>query len=170
FSRVGFFLLKLLLFKLMFMSGVVKLSSHDESWWQLTALDYHYWTQPLPTVIGWWSDHHPEWFKKFSVAFCLFVEIIAPFFIWAPRRLRHIAAGLLIALQLAIAATGNYCFFNLLAIALCLLLFDDRFLRMEVRGPARPVAAASRKLRPPIAGMAILVLTLPINAMFIFSA
>lgn len=169
-SRVGFFLLKLLLFKLMLMSGVVKLTSGDGSWWDLTALDYHYWTQPLPTVVGWWSDQHPEWFKKFSVAFCLLVEIVAPFFIWAPRRLRHVAAGLLIILQIAIAATGNYCFFNLLTVALCLLLFDDRILRMEGRAPARPVAASSRELRPPIAGIVVLVLTLPINAMFLYSA
>ena len=70
FSRAGFFLLKLLLFKLMLMSGVVKLTSGDASWWNLTALEYHYWTQPLPTVIGWWADQHPAWFKKFSVAFC----------------------------------------------------------------------------------------------------
>jgi predicted DCC family thiol-disulfide oxidoreductase YuxK len=170
FSRVGLFLLKLLLFKFLFMSGVVKLTSHDESWWNLTALDYHYWTQPLPTVIGWWSDQHPEWFKKFSVAFCLVVEIIGPFFIWAPRRLRHVAGCFLIALQIVIAATGNYCFFNLLTVALCLLLFDDRFLRMEGLAPARLVAPASRELRPPIAGIVVLVLTLPINAMFLYSA
>ena len=128
------FLLKFLLFKLMFMSGVVKLTSGDNCWgwinhsfhWSaLTALDYHYWTQPLPTVFAWFADKHPEWFKKFSVAFCLVVEIIVPFFIWAPRRPRLIAAGLLIFLQLAIAITGNYCFFNLLTIALCLLLIDD---------------------------------------------
>src|SRR5205823_13092077 len=74
-SRTGFFLLKLLLFKLMLMSGVVKLTSGDDCWWNLTALDYHYWSQPLPTVFGWWADQHPEWFKKFSVAFCLAVEI-----------------------------------------------------------------------------------------------
>ncbi|MEY2482382.1 MAG: hypothetical protein QOK24_910 [Verrucomicrobiota bacterium] len=170
-SGIGHFLLKLLLFKLMLMSGVVKLTSGDDSWGNLTALDYHYWTQPLPTVIGWWSDQHPEWFKKFSVAFCLAVEIIGPVFIWAPRRLRHVAAGFLIFLQIAIAATGNYSFFNLLTIALCLLLFDDRFLRMEGRAPARPMAAsASRELRPPIAGIAVLVLMLPINAMFLYSA
>jgi predicted DCC family thiol-disulfide oxidoreductase YuxK len=170
FSRVGMFLLKLLLFKLLFMSGVVKLTSHDKSWWNLTALDYHYWTQPLPTVIGWWSDQHPEWFKKFSVAFCLVVEIVAPFFIWAPRRLRHVAAVFLVVLQIAIAATGNYCFFNLLTLALCLLLFDDRFLRMEGRAPARRVAASLWELCPPIAGIVVLVLTLPINAMFLYSA
>jgi predicted DCC family thiol-disulfide oxidoreductase YuxK len=167
-SRVGLFLLKLLLFKLMFMSGVVKLTSGDDSWWNLTALDYHYWTQPLPTVIGWWSDQHPEWFKKFSVAFCLVVEIVVPFFIWAPRRLRHIAAGLLVALQIVIAATGNYCFFNLLAIALCLLLFDDAFL-------SRWVGKASRDVRGPrsaraLPAIAVLIITLPINAMFFYSA
>jgi predicted DCC family thiol-disulfide oxidoreductase YuxK len=169
FSRIGMFLLKLLLFKFLFMSGVAKLTSHDESWWDLTALDYHYWTQPLPTVIGWWADQHPEWFKKFSVAFCLVVEIVAPFFIWAPRRLRHVAAGFLIALQIAIAATGNYCFFNLLTVALCLLLFDDalitRILKMR---RADRVPNNSHILPGP--AIVVLVLTLPINAMFIFSA
>src|SRR5207302_7076357 len=125
---------KLLLFKLMVMSGVVKLTSGDDSWgwldhsfhWSaLTALDYHYWSQPLPTLFAWWADQSPEWFKHFSVAFCLVVEIIVPFFIWAPRHPRLIAAGLMILLQVVIAITGNYCFFNLLTIALCLLLIDD---------------------------------------------
>ena len=132
-SQAGLFLLKLLLFKLMLMSGVVKLTSGDDSWWNLTALDYHYWSQPLPTVFGWWADKSPEWFKHSSVAFCLVVEIIVPFFIWAPRRLRLIAAGLLIFLQLVIAITGNYCFFNLLTIALCLLLIDDSIVGTDRR-------------------------------------
>ncbi|MEY2526600.1 MAG: hypothetical protein QOE73_1371, partial [Verrucomicrobiota bacterium] len=130
-SRAGLLLLKLLLFKLLLMSGVVKLTSGDDCWWNLTALDYHYWSQPLPTVFAWWADQHPEWFKHFSVAFCLVVEIIVPFFIWAPRRLRLLAAGLIIFLQIAIAITGNYCFFNLLTIALCLLLIDDSIWRRK---------------------------------------
>ena len=124
-SRIGHFLLKLLLFKLMLMSGVVKLTSGDDSWWNLTALNYHYETQPLPTVLGWWAHQSPEWFRKVSTFFVLFVETVVPFFIWAPRRLRHIACALLILLQILIALTGNYCFFNLLTIALCLLLIDD---------------------------------------------
>jgi predicted DCC family thiol-disulfide oxidoreductase YuxK len=174
-SRVGFFLLKLLLFKLMLMSGVVKLTSGDDSWWNLIALDYHYWSQPLPTAIGWWADQHPEWFKKFSVAFCLVVEIVAPFFIWAPRRLRHIAGGLLIFLQIAIAVTGNYCFFNLLTIALCLLLFDDAFLKglvgRDAVEPHRATTSGSTASRPTnFAAIVVLVITLPVNAMFIFSA
>src|SRR5437867_417758 len=133
-SRAGLFLLKFLLFKLMLMSGIVKLTSGDDCWWNLTALDYHYWSQPLPTVFGWWADKSPEWFKHFSVAFCLVVEIIIPFFIWAPRRPRLIAAGLMVFLQFAIALTGNYCFFNLLTIALCLLLIDDGVVASLCRG------------------------------------
>jgi predicted DCC family thiol-disulfide oxidoreductase YuxK len=176
-SRAGLFLLKFLLFKLMLMSGIVKLTSGDDCWWNLTALDYHYWSQPLPTVFGWWADKSPEWFKHFSVAFCLGIEIIVPFFIWAPRRPRLIAAGLMIFLQLAIAITGNYCFFNLLTIALCLLLIDDAALpgRSRVRdgAPSPRRAGCSRAL--PIrlcnyAAIAVVVVTLPINAWLIFSA
>jgi predicted DCC family thiol-disulfide oxidoreductase YuxK len=196
-SRVGHFLLKLLLFKLMVMSGVVKLTSGDDSWgwvdgsfhWSaLTALDYHYWSQPLPTIFAWWADKSPEWFKHFSVAFCLFVEIIVPLFIWAPRRLRHIACALLILLQVLIALTGNYCFFNLLTIALCLLLIDDAFWTrkrspvgrdsVEPSDPAPSVESlGSTESRPTIwangrriIAVGALVVLLPINAMLILSA
>jgi lipase maturation factor 1 len=166
-SRAGLLLLKFLLFKLMLMSGVVKLTSGDDCWWNLTALDYHYWSQPLPTVFGWWADKTPEWFKHFSVAFCLAVEIIVPFFIWAPRRPRLVAAGLMIFLQIVIALTGNYCFFNLLTIALCLLLIDDATVGRTYR------AVTDRTYGYILAtygGIAVIIVTLPLNAWLIFSA
>ena len=187
-SRAGLFLLKFLLFKLMLMSGVVKLTSGDDSWgwlnhsfhWSaLTALDYHYWSQPLPTVFAWWADKSPEWFKHFSVAFCLAVEIVAPFFIWAPRRPRLMAAGLMIFLQVIIAITGNYCFFNLLTLVLCLLLIDDASVfRMPGRAPARPAPqelgcpnTESMTYRLSIYSAVIAaIVTLPINTWLIFSA
>ena len=189
-SRAGLFLLKFLLFKLMLMSGVVKLTSGDDSWgwlnqsfhWSaLTALDYHYWSQPLPTVFAWWADKSPEWFKHFSVAFCLAVEIIVPFFIWAPRRPRLMAAGLIIFLQIIIALSGNYCFFNLLTIALCLLLIDDAAIGISRRdipaaingapnaSPARTGRALSKQLCG-YAALAVIVVTLPTNTWLIFSA
>jgi lipase maturation factor 1 len=177
-SRAGLFLLKFLLFKLMWMSGVVKLTSGDDCWWNLTALDYHYWSQPLPTVFAWYADKSPEWFKHFSVAFCLVVEIIVPFFIWMPRRLRLIACGLSIFLQIAIAITGNYCFFNLLTIALCLLLIDDavvgtarRAIRNGAPGsePDWHFRALPDRLSTLVAAVVIVVM-LPLNAWLIFSA
>jgi lipase maturation factor 1 len=180
-SRTGLFLLKFLLFKLMLMSGVVKLTSGDDCWWDLTALNYHYWSQPLPTVFGWWADKSPEWFKHFSVAFCLVVEIIVPFFIWAPRRLRLTAAALMIFLQVVIAITGNYCFFNLLTIALCLLLIDDSVIgtghqavrKVNVDAPNASPARTGRVLPRQLCGYAaivVIIVTLPINAWLIFRA
>jgi predicted DCC family thiol-disulfide oxidoreductase YuxK len=174
-SRAAIFLLKLLFFKLMIMSGVVKLTSGDDSWWDLTALDYHYWSQPLPTVIGWWADQSPEWFKKFSVAFCLVVEIIVPFFIWAPRRLRLLACGLLVFLQITIAATGNYCFFNLLTIALCLLLLDDSIWRRQrgarqANGETRAVGSHFVDRLSIYAAAIVIVFTLLLNGRLIYGA
>ncbi len=175
-SRAAFFLLKLLLFKLMVMSGVVKLTSGDACWWNLTALDYHYWSQPLPTIFAWWANQHPEWFKHFSVAFCLIVEIIVPIFFWTPRRLRLIACGLVVFLQIAIAVTGNYCFFNLLTIALCLLLIDDAVWRrrrgaLQPDGETRAVVSSSIGQRFSMYGaLAVIIVTLPLNAWLIFGA
>src|SRR5437870_2127068 len=187
-SHASLFLLKVLLFKLMLMSGVVKLTSGDDSWglvnhslhWRLlTALDYHYWSQPLPTVFAWWADKSSEWFKHFSVAFCLVGEIVVPFFIWAPRHPRLIAAGLLIFLQLVIAITGNYCFFNLLTIALCLLLIDDSVAAALWAAPhkrAKNVGVPFRTAKRPqdqlrsYAATAVIIVTLPINAWLILTA
>lgn len=123
--RVARWLLLWLLFCLMFESGVVKLSSGDECWRDLTALTYHYQTQPLPIWTSWYMNQEPLWFEKLSMIFMFTVELIVPFCIFGPRMVRRTGCAVLVALQLFIAATGNYCFFNLLTIALCLLLLDD---------------------------------------------
>lgn len=124
-SGTVLWLLRLLLFKLMFLSGVVKLESGDETWRHLTALTYHYETQPLPNWIAWQAHQLPLWFHQCSCALMFVVELAVPFLIFAPRRVR-MAGGLTIAaLQVLILLTGNYAFFNWLTLALCLLLFDD---------------------------------------------
>ena len=123
-SGAFLWLLWWLLFRFVFASGVVKLAS-DEVWRNFTALNFHYETQPLPTWLGWYAHQLPEWFHKISVIGMLAVELVIPFFIFAPRRLRTVGCIGLIGLQVTILLTGNYCFFNLLTIVLCLLLIDD---------------------------------------------
>jgi lipase maturation factor 1 len=114
-----------LLFRLMFSSGVVKLRSGDETWRTLTALTYHYETQPLPTRLAWLAYQLPTWMHKVSCALMFLIELPVAFLMLAPPPVCYVAGVLTIALMLLIMATGNYCFFNLLAIALSLLLFDD---------------------------------------------
>ena len=136
-SRLFLWLLRLLLFKLMFSSGCVKLLSGDPTWRNLTALTFHYQTQPLPTWIGWHAQQLPVWFQKLSCAVMFSIEIGAPFLVFTPRRLRFLGASLLAGLQVLILLTGNYTFFNWLTLALCLLLLDDfllaRWLPSSVR-------------------------------------
>jgi hypothetical protein len=134
YTRVWLF--RWLLFRLMFESGAVKLLSGDLSWRNLTALAVHYETQPLPTPIAWYMMQTPLWFQKISTASVFFVELLLPLIMFGPRRLKQIAAVGTIVLQILILLTGNYTFFNLLTIALCLFLLDDRFLARMVGHPA----------------------------------
>ena len=121
-----------LLFRLMFSSGMVKLRSGDATWRKLTALRYHYETQPLPTPPAWQAHQLPLWFHKFAAVLTLTVELLAPFLILGPPPLRHVAGALFVMLMLLIQLTGNYGFFNLLGIALSILLLDDQFLERTV--------------------------------------
>lgn len=130
-------LLWLLLFKLMFLSGITKILSGDATWANWTALLYHYETQPIPTPTAWWFHWRAEWFQQASVVGMYFVELVVPFFIFAPPRwkyVRPIACGLLIGLQLLILFTGNYGFFNWLTIVLSLLLLEDAVWRKLLPG------------------------------------
>jgi predicted DCC family thiol-disulfide oxidoreductase YuxK len=141
-SSVTLWLFRWLLFRLIFLSGAVKLLSGDPTWRNLTALDFHFETQPLPTVVGWYFHQLPAWFHRISVLAMFAIELGAPFLILAPRRLRFLSAASIVFLQVLILLTGNYAFFNLLAISLCLLLLDDAVLRRVLpQGLARRIPA-----------------------------
>jgi hypothetical protein len=116
---------RFLLFRLMFESGAVKLLSGDPNWRNLRALRFHFVTQPLPNPPAWYAYQAPGWLLDSLTFGTLAIELLCPFLLFFPRRIRHIGASLLIALQICILLTGNYAFFNLLAIALCFWAFDD---------------------------------------------
>lgn len=124
-SRIVLWLLRWLLFRLMFSSGLVKLLSGDEVWRNLMALTFHYETQPLPTSLAWYVHHWPAWFHRASCVVMFVIELVVPFLIFFPRRPRTLAFWAFVLLMLAIALTGNYTFFNLLTCALCVTLLDD---------------------------------------------
>jgi hypothetical protein len=168
-DRIARVLLLWLLFRLVFSSGFVKLASGDAAWRNLTALAYHYWTQPLPPWTAWYASLHPLWFLKLSCVLLFAIELGAPFFILAPRRLRLLAAGAMAVLQAMIAATGNYAFFNFLTIALCLLLIDDAAfpVRLREKAAADPRAGSGRWPRLvllPVAGFLLLTSLIAFSA------
>ena len=164
--RIARWLLWWLLFRLMFGSGIVKLASGDPSWRGLTALAYHYETQPLPTPLAWYAHHFPLWLQKGSTAVALGVELVVPWFAFGPRRLRRLAGTVLVGLQLLIWLTGNYAFFNLLTIALCVLLLDDAALEWIApvgRSPAPREPAQHHARWPAWVPAAAALVTVPVS-------
>ncbi|MEE8557785.1 MAG: lipase maturation factor family protein, partial [Myxococcota bacterium] len=124
-GRAALFLGRWLLFRLVLLSGAVKLFSGDPNWWSLRAMDFHYWTQPLPAWTSLFAHFLPPSAHTLSSAATFAVELGVPFLIIGPRRPRLLAAASIVALQVVIGATGNYGFFGLLTVTLCVLLIDD---------------------------------------------
>jgi hypothetical protein len=162
-SAIVRWLLWLLLAKLMFLSGITKLLSSDPTWRNLTALDFYFETQPLPPWPAWYAHHVSQGMHRLMAAAMFVVELGAPFSIFMPARLRAVriaGAFLLIAFQLAIAATGNYGFFNLLAIVLCVPLLDDRLLGRILPRPKERPRPESRFRRVFVGAVAAVLLVL----------
>jgi len=150
-SRAAVFLLQWEWFRIYFESGVVKLLSGEEQWRNLTAMDKYYENGPLPSWIGWYVQQWPHSFHAFSAGLTLFVELIAVWLLFAPRRnslCRLIAFIVVTPLQIGIIVTANYAFLNYLVLFLGILLLDDSILRGAV-----PV---SRKRKPSIAAAVVL--------------
>ena len=131
-AALSVFLLRWLVFRFLWMSGIAKLASGDPTWRDLTAMTFHYHTQPLPTPPAWWMDKLPAGFQKMATLFTLFAELVVPLLFWAPPPVRYAAAALSLALQILILLTGNFGFFNWLTILLCIPLFDDGLIRQLI--------------------------------------
>lgn len=123
---------RLLLFRLMLESGIVKLTSGDPNWHNLHALRFHFMTQPLPNPVAYYAYRFPESALDLFTGATLVIELFVPFLLFCPKRFRYTGVGLLMLLQVTIILTGNYAFFNLLTLAICLWGLDD-----TVFGPMR---------------------------------
>lgn len=133
-----------LLWRFLFMAGIVKLLSGDTTWHGLSALQYHFETQPLPTPVAWYAHQLPDNLLMAVTALTLILEIVLVFLIFTPRRLRMLLAWLVLVFQAGILITGNYNFFNLLTMLLTLWLFDDAALS-RLTGGARSLLAANTR-------------------------
>src|SRR6201993_5262786 len=86
-----FWLFRWLGFRIMIGAGLIKLRG-DPCWRDLTCLVYHYETQPIPSPMSWLLHQAPRWFHELGVLMNHAVELVAPFFVFGPRRAR-LAAG-----------------------------------------------------------------------------
>jgi hypothetical protein len=123
-SPVVIVLLRWLVFRLMLGAGLIKLRG-DPCWRDLTCMVFHYETQPNPNPLSWYFHQAPVWFHKLEVLFNHLVELVAPFFVFGPRRPRLVAGALVVLFQVLLILSGNLSFLNWLTIVVAVACFDD---------------------------------------------
>ena len=126
-SRASLFLLQWEWFRIYFESGAVKFLSGDPQWRHFTAMDEYYQNGPLPTWIGWYVQHLPQWFHAGTVYATLALELGLVWMLFLPRRWRILCFFIVTPWEIGVILTANYTFLNYLVLALGVLLLDDRF-------------------------------------------
>jgi hypothetical protein len=141
-SLVPVLALRWMLFRVELGAGLIKLR-HDRCWRDLTCLYYHHETQPMPNPLSATFHALPRAVQRASVAFSHFVQVAAPFALFAPQPAAAIAGAFIISQQLVLIVSGNYAWLNWLTVILGLTAFSDGTLRFAAAQPAlapRPAA------------------------------
>ncbi|HEY3495179.1 MAG TPA: lipase maturation factor family protein [Polyangiaceae bacterium] len=144
-----------LAFRLMFGAGMIKVRG-DPCWLELRCLDFHYETQPIPGPLSAYFHFAPAFTHALGVAFNHFAELVAPFGVFGPRRVRILAGCVIVLFQSLLILSGNLSFLNWLTILVALPCFDDgvfarlapRALRVRLaalRASARPASTARKR-------------------------
>jgi hypothetical protein len=161
-------LFRWLIFRIMLGAGLIKLRG-DPCWRDLTCLYYHYETQPIPNPISALLHFLPRWFHQLGVLYNYLAELVAPFFLIAPRQIRHIAGLVLAGLQFFLILSGNLSFLNWLTLVPIVACFDDRFLsrfvprgwwRKFLREPRETVPARSQRIAAAVLAVLIALLSI----------
>jgi hypothetical protein len=111
-------------FRNMFGAGMIKIRS-DDCWSDLSCLDYHYETQPMPNPLSWFAHHLPDRVHRAGVLVNHVVELAVPFLYFGPPRVAALASLVTVGFQGWLLLTGNFSFLNVLTIVLAGSLFAD---------------------------------------------
>ncbi|MGZ5006051.1 MAG: lipase maturation factor family protein, partial [Chthoniobacterales bacterium] len=166
--RVIIWLFRALSFRIMLGSGLIKIRG-DASWRDLTALYYHFETQPIPNGLSRWFHFLPRVVLRGGTLFNHIAELGTPWFVFWPRIGRYIAGSIIVIFQITIILSGNLSFLNWLTILPALACFDDKFwsklfpkalvrraeLAAEKSEPSRPMVVVSYAVAALIAILSI---------------
>ncbi|MEU6339668.1 lipase maturation factor family protein [Streptomyces sp. NPDC046977] len=131
-------LMRWLLFRVEFGAGLIKMRG-DACWRDLTCLDYHHETQPMPGPLSWFFHRLPRPVHRVETAANHFAQLVVPIALFTPQPVASIAAAIVIVTQLWLVLSGNFAWLNWLTIVLAVSAFDGSLLAAP---PARAAAPA----------------------------
>jgi hypothetical protein len=120
-------LLRWLLFRVEFGAGMIKLRG-DRCWRDLTCLQYHHETQPLPGPLSWWFHHLPRALHRVEVAANHVAQLVVPFLLFTPQPVAGVAAAVIIVTQLWLMVSGNFAWLNAVTIVIAVPTLGDGLL------------------------------------------
>lgn len=161
-SIVMIWLLRWVLFRVMFGAGLIKLRG-DPCWRDLTCLFYHYETQPLPNPLSWYFHWLPRSINKAGVLFTHVVQVAVPFAYFAPQPWAALAGLLTQLFQGTLFVSGNFSWLNTLSMVLAFSTFDDTVWRTLLPLAPAPAGAAAPLYTYVVWGLALLVAILSIG-------
>ncbi|MDF1605520.1 lipase maturation factor family protein [Nocardioides sp. YIM 152315] len=120
-------LLRWLLFRVEFGAGLIKMRG-DRCWRDLTCLDFHHETQPMPGPFSWHFHRLPRRVHRVETLANHVTQLVVPFALFLPRPVAGVAAAVMIVTQLWLVASGNFAWLNWLTIVLALSALPDSWL------------------------------------------
>jgi lipase maturation factor len=148
---VVIWLFRWLIFRIMLGAGLIKIRG-DSCWRDLSALFYYFETQPIPNPLSRWFHFLPRWELEAGVLLNHAAELVAPWFVFGPRRVRHAAGAVIVVFQAVLILSGNLSFLNWLTIIPALACFDDslwaRILPARLAAGGERALAGARPCRP----------------------
>ncbi|TGU71446.1 lipase maturation factor family protein [Geomonas terrae] len=112
-----------LAFRVMFGAGMIKIRG-DNCWRDLTCLDYHFETQPMPNPLSRLFHRLPPSVHKAGVLFNHLAELILPPFFFAPQPVAAAASTVSLLFLGSIIVSGNFAWLNWLTAVICLSPLD----------------------------------------------
>ncbi|MEX2011648.1 MAG: lipase maturation factor family protein [Chloroflexota bacterium] len=125
-------LFRWLAFRVEFGAGLIKLRG-DRCWRQLTCMEWHHETQPLPNPLSWFFHHLPRPIHRLEAIGNFVAQLVLPFGLLLPQPFASAAAVLLIATQLYLVVSGNYAWLNWITIVVAAAGIADQVAPEAVR-------------------------------------
>jgi hypothetical protein len=138
-------LFRWLAFRLELGAGLIKLRG-DPCWRDLTCMDYHHETQPMPNPLSWYAHRLPRAFHRIEVLGNYVAQLVAPFLLFLPQPIATIGGLVMLGTQAYLVASGNYAWLNLLTMVLVVSAIPDSFIRTLLSGAGAPPALAAPPL------------------------
>jgi hypothetical protein len=117
-------MLRWLLFRVEFGAGMIKMRG-DRCWRDLTCLEYHHETQPMPGPASRWFHLLPRWAHRVETAANHVVQLGAPWLLFMPQPIAAIGGVAIVVTQGYLMLSGNYAWLNFVTMVLAVAAIPD---------------------------------------------